>query len=202
MHLMREILTLINVDNINFEDSYIEKDGIILLGLKQNVFKSSVQLKEFYEKVFHKNIKTFKEQKIYIVLCIVDEIYFNGFAIKNKNETPTFAYMKLSRTDLEGKKEFIKLRNAVDKWLRKKVRQILDRHKVAGIFKKDYLKGGTYFQCREQKDKDIDIFYIIYRYWERIKNETDSNFTWIDVMEDENGENKCNNHVFIALNGV
>lgn len=203
MRLMREILTLINVDNINFENSYIEEDGQILLGLKQNTFKSDVQRSEFCAEVFHKSINN--DQKICIVLYIADEISFNGFAIKNKNETPTFAYIKLSRATIEEKKEFIELKKAVDKWLREKVRQLLDHHKVTGIFKKDYLKDGTYFQHREQKD--LDIFYIIYRYWERIKskkdpNIKDSSITWIDIMEDENGENKCNNHVFIALNGV
>lgn len=201
MHLMREILTLIDAKNIDFEDSYIEEGGKILLGLKKSAFNSDLMLSEFCKKVFHKN--TYNEQKIYVVLCITDEISFNGFAIKNKNEAPTFAYIKLSQNNLEENKEFIELKNAVDKWLRENMKQLLDRHKVSGIFKKDYLKSGTYFQCRQcQEQKDIDIFYIIYRYWERIKNEKDSNITWIDIMEEENEGSKCNNHVFIALNGV
>lgn len=200
MHFMREILTLINVNNVNFEDSYIEEDGLILLRLKPDAFKTVGQLSKFFETIFRKSFKTFKNRPIYILLRISDQISFNGFAVMKKEGTPTFAYIKLSWAILEKEKGFIELTNAVDKWLKEKMREILDRHKVAGILKNDYLKCGTYFQYRKQKD--IDIFYIIYRYWEKIKNEKDSNITWIDVMEDENSENKCNNHVFISLNSV
>lgn len=199
----KDILTLIDVNNVDFEDSYIKEDGRILLGLKQEVLQSVGQLNDFYKTIFHEKVEKIKfaqNPKFYLVMCITDQISFNGFAVMTEDEMPIYAYVRLSQSTLEKENKITELIIAVDKWLREKVRRIIESHRTCGIFKDDYLKSGTYFQCRKQND--LNIFYIIYRYWEKIKNEKDSNITWIDIMEDENGENKCNGHVFISLSSV
>lgn len=70
--------------------------------------------------------------------------------------------------------------------LKQKIRAIMTD--VKGEFVKDTFKEDTYFQSRTDKQKDI--YYTIYRWWEKLINEK-VNFTDID-----NGEGT----VFVALN--
>ena len=70
--------------------------------------------------------------------------------------------------------------------LREQIRVIMTD--VKGEFVKDIFKEDTYFQSRTDKQKDI--YYTIYRWWEKLIN-GEVNFTDID-----NGERT----VFIALN--
>ena len=70
--------------------------------------------------------------------------------------------------------------------LKQRIRTIMTD--VKGEFVKDTFKEDTYFQSRTDKQKDI--YYTIYRWWEKIIN-GEVNFTDID-----NGEGT----VFVALN--
>ena len=70
--------------------------------------------------------------------------------------------------------------------LKQRIRAIMTD--VKGEFVKDTFKEDTYFQSRTDKQKDI--YYTIYRWWEKLIN-GEVNFTDID-----NGEGT----VFIALN--
>lgn len=70
--------------------------------------------------------------------------------------------------------------------LKQQIRKIMTD--VKGEFVKDTFKEDTYFQSRTDKQKDI--YYTIYRWWEKLIN-GEVNFTDID-----NGEGT----VFVALN--
>ena len=74
----------------------------------------------------------------------------------------------------------------VKEHLKQQIRAIMTD--VKGEFVKDTFKEDTYFQSRTDKQKDI--YYTIYRWWEKIIN-GEVNFTDID-----NGEGT----VFVALN--
>lgn len=74
----------------------------------------------------------------------------------------------------------------VEERLKQQIRAIMTD--VKGEFVKDTFKEDTYFQSRTDKQKDI--YYTIYRWWEKLIN-GEVNFTDID-----NGEGT----VFVALN--
>lgn len=74
----------------------------------------------------------------------------------------------------------------VKEHLKQQIRAIMTD--VKGEFVKDTFKEDTYFQSRTDKQKDI--YYTIYRWWEKLVN-GEVNFTDID-----NGEGT----VFVALN--
>ena len=74
----------------------------------------------------------------------------------------------------------------VKEYLKQQIRKIMTD--VKGEFVKDAFKEDTYFQSRTDKQKDI--YYTIYRWWEKLIN-GEVNFTDID-----NGEGT----VFVALN--
>ena len=74
----------------------------------------------------------------------------------------------------------------VEERLKQQIRAIMPD--VKGEFVKDTFKEDVYFQSRTDKQKDI--YYTIYRWWEKLIN-GEVNFTDID-----NGEGT----VFVALN--
>ena len=76
----------------------------------------------------------------------------------------------------------------VKEYLKQQIRKIMTD--VKGEFVKDAFKEDTYFQSRTDKQKDI--YYTIYRWWEKLIN-GEVNFTDID-----NGEGT----VFVALNNL
>ena len=76
----------------------------------------------------------------------------------------------------------------VKEYLKQQIRKIMTD--VKGEFVKDAFKEDTYFQSRTDKQKDI--YYTIYRWWEKLIN-GEVNFTGID-----NGEGT----VSVALNNL
>ena len=70
--------------------------------------------------------------------------------------------------------------------LEQKIRAIMTD--VKGEFVKDIFKEDTYFQSRTDKQKDI--YYTIYRWWEKLINGE------VDFTDIDNGEG----NVFVALN--
>ena len=84
------------------------------------------------------------------------------------------------------KKAYDNFNTLIKERLKQQIRKIMID--VKGEFVKDAFKEDTYFQSRTDKQKDI--YYTIYRWWEKLIN-GEVNFTDID-----NGEGT----VFVALN--
>ena len=175
-------LSLINVDYINFELSEIKKDGMVYLALdKDKIPKSFVEFNS--DNLILENLSNV--DYCYIVFNPLknrcEELIVEQHAIVYKFDYISIMYFfeMLSVSEYERYKKIHNIFNEnIMDWIKSKLRARMMN--LSGDFIKDAIKEDTYFQVRKNNNSK-DVYYIIYRWWEK---GIDKDISFIDIIND------------------
>lgn len=175
------ILSLINVDFINFDLSEIKKDGMVHLVLdskkllrpvtrpsSENWILDNLSKTEYCCIIFNPSENRCEELLVEHHAVVYNYNYVSLMYFMEMLNYPEYENYKF-QCDNFGKN--------IMEWLKSQIRtMMLD---LPGKFINDTIKKDTYFQMRNYECQNI--YYIICRWWEKLKNDE---ISLVDIIND------------------